>query len=355
MISRVYLPKLKMQYPNKKIHNALKEDQLRVFYKRLYEVLLLLDQVYISVGGGSVETYKVDNKFPADYRVFFEELEGLSISSYSGAWGDDYLILEIEAPILNSTLINDFEGAIDRGETSLFKYPGYEWGNKEDDFYYEKDGLQFKDILVLGWSNGSECYCFDKRSTPHQYFSEEHAEGALYKETFLDRLLDDISFVLDERRSFNAKPAWEYIYNGNLEKLNSYKKLVRDHFVQEKILDFFSSKLFTYKNEWVLNFTERRAILDVIEHFTQNKSRNINEARKWLELIKTIDVTDLLIFKETIKKGELFHTILEGKEKETIYKQFYFFIIETKDGVDTSMRIISEDTAKGLKEFAKKR
>ena len=137
MISRAYLPKLKMQYPNKKIHNALKEDQLRVFYKRLYEVLLLLDQVYISVGGGSVETYKVDNKFPADYRIFFEELEGLSLSSYSGAWGDDYLILEIEAPILNATLINDFEGAMDRGETSLHRFPGYEWGNKEDDFKLE--------------------------------------------------------------------------------------------------------------------------------------------------------------------------------------------------------------------------
>ena len=337
-----------MQYPNKEIHNALKEDQLRIFYKRMFEVLQQLDQLYINVKQESVETYTVNNRFPLDYRVFFQEYGGLSISAST-----EKFFMEASIPISN--LMNDFEGA----ETRLFRFPGHDWENKEDDFYCEKEALQFKDILVFGWSDigARECYCFDKRYTPHLYFSEgnEHGEGGLYRETFLDRLLEDVNYVLDEELPFDAKPAWEYIYNGNLEELNSYRNIIRYHFLQKKIEDFFSSKLRTSKNGWVLKFAERRAVLDVIEHFTQNKRGKLPETRKSLEIIKAIDVSDLLIFKENIKKWELFHTISEGNEKKKIYtNNFSFFLIATENGVDISIRIISDDTAKDLKDTVKK-
>ena len=83
--------------------------------------------------------------------------------------------------------------------------------------------------------------------------------------------------------------------------------------------------------------------------------QHVKQIIKWIKKLFTGPRWNLTVSYNTTwgDKDDKSYTV--KKFKKLSDKQFYFFIIETEDGVDTSMRIISEDTAKGLKEFAKKR
>ena len=74
----------------------------------------------------------------------------------------------------------------------------------------------------------------------------------------------------------------------------------------------------------------RRAVLDVIEHFPQIKRGKFPETRKSLEIIKAIDVTDLLIFKENIKKWNFTYSFKKRKEKSI---QIILVFLATENGV----------------------